>query len=326
MGNQLTPVNNQTKVGILVFATIVIFVFGFYFLKGINLFETRRVMYAVYDRVDGLYKTNQVEVKGIKVGSVKEMDYWPQQDKVVVTIALEKSIDIPANSTAVIVSKDLLGGKAISIILGDAKEILNEGDTIPADIQKALSEQLEGVVNPLQQGIKRIVPMLDSTLAGINTLLSKENPKSIYYAVVKLNDALDNIEKASAELNRVLQASGDDLNKTFDNLNTITTGISARNDEIGNIIGNISSFTDTLKRAQIGVAVENLNQAVGHLNGVLKEVREGNGTVSRLIKDPALYENIDKAVKNLDNLLVDVKERPGRYINISVFGKKEKKQ
>src|SRR5688572_8053578 len=102
---------NQVKVGIFFTLAVTIFILGFYFLKGINLFERKNVYYAVYERVDGLYKSNIVEVNGFPVGRVADMQRDPENGKIVVELDLDKNVKVPKSDSTVaqLVSTDLLG-------------------------------------------------------------------------------------------------------------------------------------------------------------------------------------------------------------------------
>jgi phospholipid/cholesterol/gamma-HCH transport system substrate-binding protein len=46
--------------------------------------------------------------------------------------------------------------------------------------------------------------------------------------------------------------------------------------------------------------------------------------MGKLLTDEELYKNLKKTSKELEMLLEDVRLNPTRYINVSVFGKKNK--
>ena len=110
---------NQAKVGIFTTITIAIFILGFYFLKGTNLFVRKNVYYAVYERVDGLYKSNLIEINGFPIGRVGTMERNPETGKIVVELDLDKNVRVPKSDStvAVLVSTDFLGSKKVKLIL-----------------------------------------------------------------------------------------------------------------------------------------------------------------------------------------------------------------
>ena len=68
-----------------------------------------------------------------------------------------------------------------------------------------------------------------------------------------------------------------------------------------------------------------LSQAVEHLDGLVARIAQGEGTVGKLISDPELYDSLEKASDNLAALLADVKQYPGRYVHLSLFGRNPEK-
>ena len=48
--------------------------------------------------------------------------------------------------------------------------------------------------------------------------------------------------------------------------------------------------------------------------------------MGKLLYDDSLYVNLNKTAEDLDKLMVDLRENPGRYVQFSVFGKKDKSE
>jgi phospholipid/cholesterol/gamma-HCH transport system substrate-binding protein len=76
-----------------------------------------------------------------------------------------------------------------------------------------------------------------------------------------------------------------------------------------------------LNKADLGKTVKNLNKTLVKVDGIMKGLEAGNGTMGKLLNDDALY-NVQTS-KELELLLQDVRLHPTRYVNVS-FGKKEK--
>lgn len=309
---------NQAKVGIFSIISIIIFVLGFYFLKGINLFERKNSYYAVYERVDGLYKSNGVVINGFPVGRVGDMVRDAETGKVVVRLDLDHGLKIPDSDSTVasLFSTDFLGTKEIQLTLGHSDKYLKEGDTIHTYFKKDLTEQIGAQIDPIMNGLNAIVPKVDTTIAGLSWLLSEKNPKGIYMTKGEIDQALIKLDLILAQNQAAIQA-------TMKNLESITGNIEKNNDQITKILKNAGSFTDTLQQANLKQTIENLNNTVTGLKTMLNDVNAGKGTLGKVVKDDALYNKVDSAVAHLDVLLKDVKARPYRYINISVFGQKK---
>lgn len=305
-------VTNQAKVGIFAFVTIVIFVLGFYFLKGINLFSTKSKYFAVYDRVDGLYKSNQVTINGYKIGIVSDMSIDQKTGKVIIQIMAENDYPIPSNSIAEIQSTDLVGGKQVGIVLGDSKDILKSGDTLQTGFKKDFTSTISAAIDPLMAKISHTLAGLDTVLHSVAIALNKNDPKS---TIGSLNASLANIEAITHDI----EASGS-LNKSLKNIESITTNINNNNANIDKLLKNLGTFSDNLKDTDLKTTVNNAKEAIAALQLILNKINKGEGTVGKLVKDEQVYQHLDSAIVNLDKLLVDVKAHPYRYVNVSVFG------
>jgi len=314
---KLLSVTNQAKVGIFALITIVIFVVGFYFLKGVDLFERKNSYYAIYERVDNLYKSSLVEINGYPVGRVGDMKRNHETGQIVVRLDLEKDFRIPKSDStvAVLVSTDFLGTKKIKLIFGNSDSYYEDGDTIETYFKKDLTEQLGGQIDPIMSDVRRLVPTLDTTVYSIQQLFNERNAKSVY-------TTLDEVNKALVKLNAILAANESSIKGTLGNLQSISANIEKNNSSLARIITNAASITDTIQQANLKQTVENLNGAITDLKGVLDQVNQGKGTLGKIVKGEELYTHVDSAVNNLNVLLKDVKARPYRYINISVLGSK----
>lgn len=310
--------SNQAKVGIFSTASILIFILGFYFLKGTNLFVRKNVYYAVYDRVDGLYKSNMIDVDGFPIGRVGDMERNPVTGKIVVALDLDKDIQIPKSDStyASLISTDFLGSKKIRLVFGHSKEFYKDGDTIATYFKKDLTEKLGDQIDPIMMSVQSMVPSLDTTIGGIKYLFDERNPKGIY-------TTLDGLNQAIAKINLILAQNQETLKLTLGNLQSITGNIEKNNSAITAILKNAENITDSLEQANLKQTIGNLNATIAQINGVIKDINEGKGTLGKIVKKDDLYTKVDSAVNNLNVLLKDVKQRPYRYITINVLGAKK---
>ena len=120
--------SREIKVGFVFVVAISVMIWGLMYLKGLEIFKSKRTFYAQYDYVNGLVVANPVSIKGLKVGQVKKL-YFSKKDpgKIIVELVVENDYPIPNNSVAKIVSTGLIGSKEIEISLGDSKGMLESG-------------------------------------------------------------------------------------------------------------------------------------------------------------------------------------------------------
>jgi phospholipid/cholesterol/gamma-HCH transport system substrate-binding protein len=153
--------NSEIKLGIFTIAGITLLVLGFNFLKGKNLFNRSKKIYAVFNDLGPLSKTNEVKINGYLIGKVSELE---AKDKnlsgFVATISLTQDVNIPANSIAHI-SSPFIGASFIAIEKGDSIVFLQPGDTIRTRPDTGILNDMKTQINPM---LKKLKGILDSLL------------------------------------------------------------------------------------------------------------------------------------------------------------------
>ena len=106
------------KIGLLVAIIAGILIWGINFCKGKNIFTRENIYYTTYNQVEGLQKNAAVLLRGYKIGHVKDIYFTSSKyDQLTVELSINSDIFLPTTTVAKIFSSDLLGSKAIDIIL-----------------------------------------------------------------------------------------------------------------------------------------------------------------------------------------------------------------
>ncbi|MBE8712737.1 MlaD family protein [Sphingobacterium hungaricum] len=313
-------ISNETKVGALTAIAIAILFLGYSFLKGNDVFSSEKEYYTDYDNVDGLTVSKPVVVNGYQIGRVSKMNLL-DNGKIRTEFRIKKEYDIPSNTVARIVSADLLGSKAIVFDLGNSKTIANSGDPLLSDVQANLMEKVE----PLQKKVENLVEKLDSVLSAVNTALDDEFQRDFKTSLHSIAISLNNVEKITKDVEGLVGSERLRLSKIMMNLESITNNFSENNKQINRILANLDNLSDDLSKTEIKATIDNANQAMLDVQAITDKINNGDGSISLLLNDEKLYNNLNNASESLDNLIKDVKERPGRYIRLSIFGKKDTK-
>ena len=82
--------SKEIKVGFLAIVGVMMSVFSYNYLKGINLFEKNRKFTIKYEKVDGLSVSNPVTLNGFKIGKVQTGTRGFFQDVPVKPIEIQK--------------------------------------------------------------------------------------------------------------------------------------------------------------------------------------------------------------------------------------------
>lgn len=302
--------SREVKTGILAIGTILLFIFGYSFLKGTNLFQDRRVFYVKYKNVEGLAKSALVTINGLDVGKVSDIGFVNNAGGLVVKFTIENDFVFSRNSEVRIYSSGLIGGKSLGIFPEyDPENIAVSGDTLRGAVEGGMLDAVSKALGPLEKKVNSTLALVDSLLVGFTDILDGETRRDLKNAIKNLNSTLVSLNGASSKLNTLLANNTEKLDHTFTNLDEMST--------------NFSKFSDSLSQLEVGRLVANLENVIHRFDVIVIGLENGDGTVGKLLKDDQLYENLEGASKQLEQLLQDVKLNPKRYVNISVFGKKQ---
>jgi len=310
-------ISNETKVGLLTIVAITLLILGFNFLKGKNVFNRSRKLYAVFNEVGSLEKSNDVKIKGNSIGKVYDKEFTDKNASgILITINLTSDINIPANSVAFI-AQPIAGTPYINIEMGSGTAYLKNGDTVDTKKAGGMLGDLTSQVTPTLEKARTAIDSLTVVLGSVNALFdpgTKNNIRSIVASLLR----------SSASLETLLNAETGMVAKTVGNLNAVTGNLKANNDTINSILHNVNTTTQSLADLNLQRTLDSVQLTVSKLNEVVSKVNSNNGTLGLLMNDPKLYDNLRNLALGLEILVDDIKVHPKRYVNISVFGKKDK--
>jgi len=304
-------ITREVKTGILAIGAIMLFVFGYSFLKGTNLFQDSRVFYVKYENVEGLAKSAPVTINGFNVGKVNDIGFANASGGLIVRFTVENDFVFSKSSKVRIYSDGLIGGKSLGIFLEyDPENIAKSGDTLSGSIDGGMLDAVTKALGPLQDRLTTSLTSIDSLLYSVNYILDEDTRVNLKQAIKNLNGTMSSLNGASGKLNTLLANNSGKLDSTFTNLNEMSL--------------NFSKFSDSLAQIQTGKLVADLQDVISRFDGIVTDLDNGEGTVGKLLKDEKLYTNLEGASKQLEKLLQDVRLNPKRYVHVSVFGKKQK--
>lgn len=312
-------ISREIKVGITFIATVAVFIWGFNFLKGTDLFSKKRLLYAVYDKVDNLEKANKVKVNGLNIGQVSKLEFIPGSSRIAVEMYISNSIQIPKNSVAHIYGTDLLGSKAIEIQLGDSPLMAESGDTLSARIEQSLRDQVNEQVEPLKRKAIALINSVDSVMSVIQTVFNENTRNDLSSTIENIQDILGNIQRASSNLDTILAREKEPINKLVNNLQSISENLKDNNENISRTIDNFASISDTLRRADINQTISQLNAVASNLKGITEKLNRGEGTAGQLLHNDTLYMQLEQSTEALKLLLEDIRNNPKKYVKFSLF-------
>lgn len=301
----------EIKTAILVIASILLFIWGYSFLKGKDLFTNYKTLYVEYDNVEDLSASAPVTLNGLTIGKVSKITINETTGKLLVELQLKTDFPISKTSKASLYSPSLIGGKQIKILPNFAdKDLAVDGQTLASSIELGLTDSLGGKIEPIQQKLEKMLVNIDNLVSGLNNVLDKKGQEDIKKSLAELSQTMEQFHKASGSINSILDTNKGQINGVVTNFNKMSS--------------NFNKISDSLSKADLGKTVRNLNQTLAKVDVLMSNLNSGKGTAGKLLSDDALYNNLAKTSKELELLLQDVRLYPTRYVNVSLFGKKNK--
>jgi phospholipid/cholesterol/gamma-HCH transport system substrate-binding protein len=317
-------VSNETKVGALTAIAITLFILGFNFLRGKTLFKTGHFIYAKYTNTKGIMVSNPVYINGFQVGNVFEIENVDKNlSTILLTIKLKDYYNIPVNSSAVI-KENALGTPSIEIKLGNSPKGMLTGDTIPTASDPGMIGELMNKLGPVSDQLKNTIQTLDVVLKNINTVFDPATKNNLQEVIGNMNKTTASLIGSAASIEKMLHQQSGAIAQSMDNVNSFTKNLSENNEKVSRTLSNVEKTTDQLAKADITGSVAQMKLALEKLNTVMDKLASQDGSLGKLINDKALYTNLNNTVHSANILLDDLRLHPKRYVQVSVFGKKDK--
>lgn len=301
-------ISKEIRIGLFFLLVLIALYFVIQFLKGNDVFQGTATYYAVYPGVEGLAPTSPVSILGLKAGTIDRISYDQINRKMIVRMKLKKSYKIPAGSVADIYSADILGGKAVKIILSEATDFHRSGDTLLSSVQKDLITLLTGELVSLKEQIAGLISGLDTTVAHLNEILGTENKQEIREALASLNSSLHQFNGFIGTLNDNAPRIGSILGS----VDTLGSKLNTGMNDLNQTLVNLQALSLELKDAGLSETVNELTSLVKHLNNP-------GGSLGQVMNNPDLYNNITRVLGSVDSLVQRISDNPKKYFKITVF-------
>ena len=303
--------SREIKTAVLVIASVVLFIWGYSFLKGKALFANYKTFYVTYTNVEGLVKSAPVTLNGLAIGKVNDIRINETNGAIVVELQITSDFPISSTSAAVLYEPGFIGGKQIAIEPDfKNKTLAEDGQELPGELKLSLTASIQEKLVPLQAKFETVLVEVEKLLQGVNSVLDKKSQDNLKITLAELSKTMVEIHAASANVNSILTDNKSDLKGVVTNFKKVST--------------DFAKISDSLTKADLGKTVKSFNTSLAKVDAILLDLEAGKGSAGKLLKDEALYSNLKSTTKEMELLLQDVRLFPTRYINVSVFGKKNK--
>ena len=302
-------VSKEIKAAFFVIASAFILVFGYNYLKGTPIFSNEKVLYSVYDEVEGLSLGANVTVNGMSIGKVIGISFGDNYKGIKVSFTVPQNLNISIKSKAILYEVGVIGGKAISIEpVFSNSSVVKDGDRLDSSIKPGLTELINQQIAPIQNKIEGILTGVDSLFLGINNVVNYETQDNLKKSLENFSLSIKNINDLTNSIKEIISQNKTSINSSFNNINKTSE--------------NLIQITDSILLSQIKPMINNFELVGKKLNITLRKIENNQGTLGKLINDEVLYNNLITSSKELESLIIDLKSNPKKYVHFSVFGRK----
>lgn len=289
----------EITVGVMVLVALGVMFGGLLWLTGSSL--TGRGMTTVqvrFESVSGLNQGDPVQISGVTVGRVSRVRLQ-RVGSVTAELQIREEVRPRLDAGAEVRSLDFLGSKFVAYSPGMAEEFLDPDSVISGVNETELSESAVTLAEEATRTLNRAQAIMSEEVVGQvrSTLAAAERALNVVADVGEgpiVNDitaSLRSVRSAAAALDSIV--SDPSIKESVRQLDEITEGV---------------------REMTEGLAAVTQQMAL-----LVEQVRSPDGSVGRVLTDTTLYNDMHEVLESLRKLLDDVRERPGRYVNVKVF-------
>jgi phospholipid/cholesterol/gamma-HCH transport system substrate-binding protein len=307
-------------IGVTFILAIIIFIWGFNYLKGRDLFKKQKFLYARYHTVNGLVTAKPVYINGLRVGQVNKLYFAPDMSgDVIVELLIQTKFPIPKNTVAHIFSADLMGSKSVTLKLGDSPEIAQNGDTLKTSVERSLMEEVNKQVKPIKAKAEVLLGSIDTLIDAFNAVMNEASRKNLESSIKNLRTTIKNLTLTSQHIDNMVEGSVDHVSSIIENIDSLMFTLNKNRGGFSNIVSNLSQLTDSLSKSDFVSTVNNINKSLTNINDIMAKINNGSGTLGKLVNNDSLYTELNKSAAELNKLLLDIREHPKKYVKLSLF-------
>ncbi len=319
----------EIRAGVIAIFSIVVLVAGINFLKGNSFFGGDEEYHAYFPNTGQLMVSNNVTVNGVIVGHVTSIEYISkntESKKVKVSFNIQNTdVKIPKRSYVEIGSVDLFAKGLMLHLNGDiSKGYYKTGDELPGILSVDVISQVKAYADPISQKVQAAMTSVDKMINSLSAFWDTTATSEIKGSMLEIKLAIKKLGSAAEEIEQLAGEGRVKFDKIMNNIESITLNIKKSNEDITAIIGNTKKLTDDVVTSEYKETISAAKKTITTINEMLVDIKDGKGTLAKLIHDEALYNELVKTNKDLQNLVTDLQQNPHRYIHMSVFGSKVK--
>jgi phospholipid/cholesterol/gamma-HCH transport system substrate-binding protein len=301
----MTNRKNNIVVGLFVILSLLILLFGVYFLKETVPGRKSDTYHVLFPQVSTLQDGDPVKVNGVKMGKVQGIEL--QGNRVRVNLKLDRGIKLPKDSDVRIQNIGLMGERQIGIIMGSSNEYWPTGSELEGNLDAGIAEAM-GVAGEVfvesETLVRSLRNIMDSTVG---------KPEF----VASFNNVVTQTEELSSRLNLFIREIDPKVKHSLANLEDASSRVHIllKDQEVPvkSIIQNGQEVSGKLREV-----VDKADRVADEMNRLLAKVNSSNSTLGAMLNDSTFYLELRGTLNSADSLFKHI-EKKGLDVNVNLF-------
>lgn len=274
------------KVGLTVIVAILLFIWILGWAKNFSLNSDRTIVTVKFQNVAGLEIGDNVTVNGVRKGFVD--DIVVKNDFVLVKVSLNSDIDLRSNAVFTVMMLDLMGGKKVEILPGNAEGKLDlkqvQIGSFSADVPSVMV-----MIGKLGDELPQMFKQVNVALASLNEYLGDKNLQS------DVKTAASNLVTISNQLKNVITENRAQIKLLTSNSAELTSEAKdffAKNKE---------SLHTTI--VDVSVLIKKTDSFISKLDALVVETKDQKNTAGKLLYDDKLFSDLKETLQTVKELV-----------------------
>ncbi len=284
-------VSKEFKVGFVFFLALCVFLVFAISLGSLSFGKSAYSYEIAFERISGLSEGDEVKVNGMKVGAVEDMQLIKvgNSRRVLVTITVDRELEFCENYSIIIEDKNMVGGHAISIELGDLDKPLPQQDRLMG-VSRSFGEvprqiDLTEIMHKTSHSLEEMIRILEATRDTESTVGMMMGDKEV---AAEIKNMIHNLAETSEKLDSIVEKITDDegfLNKfledreMYDSLGAIVADTEVLTKKLRESRGMLRALDDEKLYRDIAMTVSDLRDTAESIKLLAEEIR----------RDPQLF-------------------------------------
>jgi phospholipid/cholesterol/gamma-HCH transport system substrate-binding protein len=292
----------EIQVGLTVLAALAVLLFGIVWLKDYSLHRDERVWHVRFTQTGGLAASDEVQVNGMRKGSVKDMRL--EGDHVLVDLALDKEVTLTRDSRVAIRNVGLMGEKVIAVDLRTTGGTYGPQDVIQGEFEKGVPEVMAELGHAAED-----ISLITEHLRGMTDTMDRNGDFSA--TLRNFRETSEGLRLTIQENRAALRSAVGDFASASRTAKGLTTD---REEQLRRALDNFAQAAQNMNRMSM-----RLDSLRATIQTISSRVEQGHGTLGKLVNDDRVYRELNGSIQSLKALIEDIKANPKKYLKVSLF-------